>query len=107
MQKCYIAGPVSGLDEKEYRASFRKAEIAVAIMGYEPVNPVELPHNHDKTWLSCMREAITEMMKCDMVYVHGDWEQSRGASIEVQLAKDLGIPITYNVYLRRRDGKEI
>ncbi len=99
MQKCYIAGKVSGLDENVYRANFRRAEIAVSILGYEPVNPVELPHDHDHTWLSYMREAMIEMLKCDLLYVLPGWEDSKGASIEVQLAKDLGISIIYQKQL--------
>lgn len=98
MQKCYIAGPVSGLDEKVYKANFRKAEIAVTVLGYEPINPVELPHDHDRTWLSYMREAMIAMLKCDVLYVLPDWDQSRGAGIEVELAKSLGIPVIFAKY---------
>src|SRR5215469_16538110 len=95
MKKCYIAGKVTGLSEQEYRSKFRNAEIAVTVLGYEPINPVEMDHDHDKTWLSYMREALTQFMVCDLLYVLPDWEDSRGARIEVQLAKDLGIPIIF------------
>ncbi len=83
------------MPEAEYRAKFRKAEIAVTILGYEPVNPITLPHKHDETWESYMREALIEMLACDGLYALPDWEQSRGARIEVQLAKDLGMPVIY------------
>ncbi len=95
MTKCYIAGKVTGLPEAEYRKKFHKAEIAVAILGYEPVNPVELPHNHDKTWESYMREAIKAMMDCDAIYLLPDWEQSTGARIEAALAFHLNIKILF------------
>lgn len=95
MQKCYIAGKVTGLDEKVYKLHFRKAEIAVSVLGYEPVNPIELPHDHDLSWLSYMREAMIEMLKCDAIYVLPNWEDSRGARIEVNLAKELGIPVIF------------
>jgi len=94
-QKCYIAGKVTGLLEQEYRAKFRKAEIAVTVLGYEPVNPVELPHDHDKTWHSYMREAVATMLTCDALYALSDWQQSRRARIEVQLAKDLGMRVIH------------
>ncbi len=93
--RCYIAGKVTGLPEAIYKANFRKAEIAVTILGYEPVNPVELPHDHDKTWRNYMREALQIMLQCDMLYVLPGWEDSRGALIEVQLARDLDIPIIF------------
>src|ERR1700712_4511432 len=95
MNKCYIAGQVSGLPEAEYQAKFRRAEIAVKILGYEPVNPVTLPHDHDKTWQSYMRDTITHLLTCNAVYALSDWQQSRGARIEIQLAKDLDIDIIY------------
>ena len=41
MNKCYITGKITGIPEAEYRAKFRSAEIAVAILGYEAVNPCE------------------------------------------------------------------
>jgi hypothetical protein len=94
-QKCYIAGKVTGLPEAIYRARFRKAEIAVTILGYEPVNPVELPHDHDKTWESYMKEALAVMLQCIAVYAMAGWEDSRGASIEVQLARELNIPVIF------------
>lgn len=103
-QKCYIAGKVTGLPEAIYKANFRKAEIAVTILGYEPVNPVELPHDHDETWLSYMREALPVMLECDAVYALPDWQDSRGAAIEVQLARDLGIPVIFQQTVVFKDG---
>lgn len=95
MKRCYIAGPVTGLPEKVYQANFRRAEIALTILGYEPVNPVTLPHDHDKSWQSYMREAITEMLTCDVLYVLTGWEDSKGASAEVALARALGMNIIF------------
>jgi hypothetical protein len=95
MKKCYIAGKVTGLPEAEYRAKFRKAEIAVSILGFEPLNPITLPHEHDKSWESYMRDAIREMLDCEALYALADWKDSRGARIEVQLAQDLGMQIIY------------
>ena len=95
MKKCYICGKVTGLPEKEYHAKFRQGEIAVTILGHEPVNPCTLPHNHDKTWQSYMREAITEMLRCDLVYVLQGWESSQGAQAEIALAKALGMRVIY------------
>jgi hypothetical protein len=95
MTKCYIAGKVTGLPEYIYVAKFRQAEIAVTILGYEPVNPVTLPHDHDRTWQSYMREAITAMMQCEAVYVLPGWETSKGACAEIDLAKALEMNIIY------------
>jgi uncharacterized protein DUF4406 len=95
MKKCYIAGKCTGLPEAEYRTNFRKAEIAVTILGYEPVNPVELPHEHDKAWESYMKEAIAEMLRCDAVYALANWHLSKGAAIELRLARELGMTVLF------------
>lgn len=95
MKKCYIAGKIGNLPEAEYLAKFRRAEIAVAILGYEPVNPCTLPHDHDKKPESYLREAIREMLTCDLVYALPCWQDSPGATKEINLAKAVGINVIY------------
>lgn len=95
MKKCYIAGKISGLPILEYTSNFKEAEAGVLNLGYYPVNPVELNHDHDKTWLSYMREDLTELLKCNAVYVLRNWSESQGAKIEVDLAKSLGLIIYF------------
>lgn len=92
---CYIAGKISGLSEEEYTSNFLKAKEEVLILGLNPINPVELNHDHDKSWLSYMREDLSEMLKCSHVYALSNWEDSRGAKVEVTLAKELGISVIY------------
>lgn len=100
MQKCYIAGKVTGLPEGTYQKLFRKAEITVAILGYEPVNPVVLPHADDKSWLSYMREAMTAMLGCEVLFALLNWRESKGAVIEVNLAAELGMKVIFEEDLK-------
>ena len=95
MKKCYIAGKIGDLPEEVYKANFKRAEAEVCALFFEPVNPVELPHNHGKTWLEYMREDLTEMLKCDYIYAQKNWAESKGATIEVTLAIDLGIEVIF------------
>ena len=88
----YIAGKVSGI-EMEARVLFKTAEIKLLLQGHDVINPMELPHDHDKTWQSYMRECISAMMKADALYLLPNWRESKGARIEVQLAHNLGIKI--------------
>ena len=88
----YIAGKVSGI-EIEARVLFKRAEIELLIQGHDVINPMELEHDHDKTWQSYMRECISAMMKADALYLLPNWRESKGARIEVQLAHNLGIKI--------------
>jgi len=88
----YIAGKVSGI-ENEARVHFKRAEIKLKLQGYQVINPMELEHDHDKTWKSYMRDCIIAMMRADAIYLLPNWRESKGARIEVQLAHNLGIKI--------------
>ena len=93
-KKCYISGQISGIEDIA-ESIFESAEETVSKLGYIPVNPMKIEHNHDKSWESYMREDIIELMKCQSVYALRNWRNSRGATIEVNLAKDLGIDIIF------------
>lgn len=93
LQKCYIAGKISGLPMSEYKANFEMAKKEVKAMGFEPVCPIDLPHIHGKSWQEYMRECLTEMLKCDKIYALTNWKMSKGAKIEIALAEELGIKI--------------
>lgn len=88
----YIAGKVSGM-EMQARVFFKRAEIKLLLQGHDVINPMELEHDHDKTWQSYMRECISAMMRADALYLLPNWRESKGARIEVQLAHNLGIKI--------------
>lgn len=95
MKKCYIAGKIGDLPEAEYKANFEEGKKEVKELGYAPISPVDLPHNHGRTWSEYMREDLSEMLKCDFVYALRNWTQSPGAKIEVELAHSIGIVIIY------------
>lgn len=90
-KRCYIAGKIGDLPEAEWRANFEQAKAEVVAMGYEPVSPIDLDHNHDKSWLNCMRVDLTALLTCDYLYAQRNWTLSKGARIEVELASVLGL----------------
>jgi len=92
MKKVYIAGKISGIEDYAY-ALFEEAEQKFIKKGYQVVNPMKLPHNHDKTWESYMKDCVFELVGCDLIHPLPNWNDSRGARIEMQLAKELGIKI--------------
>lgn len=95
MKKCYIAGKIGDLPESVYKAEFERAKNEVRKLGFEPVSPVDLPHEHNRTWSDYMREDLIEMLKCDSLYAIRNWRQSPGATIEINTALAVGINIIH------------
>lgn len=92
--KIYISGRITGM-EKEAAELFAKAEQVLLAKNFTPVNPMLLPHNHDKKWVSYMKECLKVMLQCDGLYMLDNWQQSEGALTEWRLAKKLNMPIMY------------
>lgn len=95
MKKIYIAGKIGDLPEAEYKANFEKAKQEVRSMGFEPVSPVDLPHNHGRTWNEYMREDLIAMLGCEYVYCLRNWRKSPGAIVEINTALSVGINIIH------------
>jgi len=93
--KIYISGKISHLPEKEVKDKFEKAFQKLKAHRAEVINPCNLPHEHDHTWESYMKEGLKSMLDCDIVYMLSDWKQSRGAITEYELAKLLKIKVLY------------
>ena len=94
-KKCYIAGKIGDLPEEVYMENFERAKEQVIALGYEPVSPVELEHNHDKSWNSYMKEDLRHLLGCCAVYAQRNWRLSPGATIEINLALAIGIDIIH------------
>lgn len=94
MAKVYISGPISA-NVEQAAIQFTIAEQRLKLEGHEVINPMKLPHNHDKSWESYMREDIKAMMECDMVYFLKDWLESKGARLEYLLASELNIECVF------------
>jgi len=92
---CYVAGKITGLPVEEYKKNFKEAECEILALDLLPKLPIELPHEHDKSWHAYMREGICCMLTCGYVYALKNWHESRGAKIEVELAILLGLKIFY------------
>lgn len=93
-KRIYISGRVTGI-EQEAPVLFDRAERMLAGRGWDPVNPMTLPHQHERTWAAYMREDIKALCDCDTIYMLENWRRSRGAFIEWILATVLGMKIMY------------
>lgn len=92
--KIYISGPMSGLPDLNFPA-FNDAAAKLRALGHEVFNPAEKQEesNQDMTWTDYMRLDIKMLMGCDAVALLPGYWESKGATIEWQLAKGLGFDI--------------
>lgn len=93
MKKVYISGAITGVDN--YEELFKNAEDELKAKGYDVVNPVTIEQNHDNTWNSFMRVDLKAMLDCDAIYMLSNYKTSRGANIELNLAKELDFEVIY------------
>jgi hypothetical protein len=66
-EKIYIAGKISGIEEQAEK-TFSFVENQLVLEGFDVVNPMKLPHNHNKSWESYMKECIAALVYCDYIY---------------------------------------
>lgn len=93
MRRLYLAGPMTGIPERNFPA-FHEAAARLRSAGFEVVNPAELNADHQAFgWLVCMRRDIKALVDCDGVATLPGWRNSRGASVEVGLASSLDMPV--------------
>jgi len=97
MTKVYISGKINGMFS-EAAMRFKVAEIGLLKKRFEVINPMDLPHNHNKEWSSYMREDISALCECDAIYMLTNWRDSRGSKIEHEIAIALDMAIMYEPY---------
>ena len=86
----YLSGPMSGMPDDNYPA-FHAAAKQLREAGYLVVSPAESTIPRGSPWLSFMRKDISDMVTtCDAVATLPGHENSRGATVEIALAKGLG-----------------
>ena len=91
MMQIYIAGPVTGIPERN-GAAFDAATRALVDAGYRVTNPLHLvPPGMDSA--KAMRRLVPELCACDGVCLLDGWETSAGACVEVAVARACGLEI--------------
>lgn len=105
MKKIYICGKITDMVWGTARAKFKQVEEMLKDRGYAVVNPIELC-SPETDWQRCMRKDIRELVTCDAIYVMDNWQDSKGARIEVAVAKELNLEFIFeNIDIKWRITK--
>lgn len=95
--RVYIAGPMTGI--KNWNAeAFECAYWDLRSVGHQPINPMHLHGETDETRGSkpraeYMRVDILALMQCEGICLLPGWQDSTGASLEAEIANQLGLQV--------------
>jgi hypothetical protein len=90
MATVYLAGPMSGYPDFN-RPAFRTAAEILREQGFIVMTSADCYHGD--SWEEGMRRDIPAMLACDRVCLLGEWEKSRGARLEVFIAREVGMKV--------------
>lgn len=90
VRRLYLSGPMSGYPECNYPAFMRHAA-ELEEVGYQVENPAAAAVG--SSYREILKEDIRQLMTCDGVAVMEGWWLSKGATIEVQIAGVLQMPV--------------
>lgn len=93
--KVYISGQISGLPIEEVRAKFEKAEADLTSKGYEVINPTKNGIPFNAPWELHVAMDIVLLIGCHAIYLLPDWGNSKGATLEKNIAELTGKVIIY------------
>ena len=91
MKRIYIRGPMTGFPDLNFPA-FNNMAAKLRASGHQVINPAEIEHVSDE-WVDCLRLDIIHLMECGSVALLPGWESSKGALLEVHIARALGMTV--------------
>lgn len=101
--KFYIAGKVTGLEKDDMFKKFFESGKLLKKDGHLVMSPAVLALNEGFEHEDYMHICYAMIDVCDAVYMQKDWQQSKGARMELQYAKDWKKQIIYEDETTRED----
>lgn len=91
--KVYISGPITGFLKDEVITSFSCVETKLKEQGHAPINPLNNGLPWDSSWEYHMKRDIQLLLDCNAIYLLPNYKQSKGAMLELHIAKELGMHV--------------
>jgi len=92
-KRVYVSGPISGCDIGERKREFEKVCSILSGKGFSVTNPLLNGLDENARYEEHMKEDISELLRCDSIYLLKGWGNSSGCQLEYQVAKACGMEI--------------
>lgn len=96
----YVAGPMTGIPDFNFPA-FNAEAAKLRDAGFCVENPAEHGIWEGAEWQDYLRYDLTRLAICDQIHLLPGWSKSKGACLELHIAKALGMLVSYS------DGAEL
>lgn len=93
--KIYTAGKISGLNRDDVIKKFETAQKSLVAEKHQVFIPSVLPAYEEVSHEDYLHICYAIIDVCDAVYMLSDWQQSKGARMELQYAADHRKEILY------------
>ncbi len=90
--RVYLSGPMTGYPLHNYPA-FREARDQLRAEGFTVLCPAEAGYVEGWTWAQYLRRDLVMVCDADAVVTLDGWENSKGARLDVHVARNLGMPV--------------
>jgi len=102
--KIYIAGKITGLARTDYEAKFLSTQTMLENGGHKVMNPAYVNATEGFEHEDYMHICYAMIDVCNAVYMQKDWQQSKGARMELQYAADHKKEIFYEDEATREEN---
>lgn len=90
----YLSGPMTGLPDYNIPA-FRATAASLRAEGVDVLDPSERGVIPSWEWEDYLRADLADLLSCNAIALLPGWEASRGARLELHVARELGFSIRH------------
>ncbi len=105
-RRIYIAGPMTGYKDCNFPAFNAQAE-ALRGLGYHVENPADHGVVDGAEWQDYLRYDISRLSTCEAIFLLPGWSKSKGAALEVYIAKALGMTFIHHADAEREQPSPV
>jgi hypothetical protein len=90
--KYYLSGAITC--QPDFKAYFKNYEDELRLWGVNDIfNPAATNWPQDVKWETCMKYDLKILVDSDILVLLPNWKKSRGVSLEIHIARELGIRV--------------